>query len=194
MLPKGVVLRDVPAVVFDEDVWDNASSTAKELGCSPDFNAWTGMCNPPPSCRENPRLRTAAGHLHFGWTSDRAPNDVKHIGHAYDFVKQLDFFLGLWSTRKDPSNIRRALYGKAGACRVKPYGVEYRVLSNFWVLDAPLQEQVWTRSCRAMKAMRTSFMPEVIGEETSFRLMQEIIDENNRDYSKLPVAAQNLVY
>lgn len=182
MLPSGVVLKAKSAVVFEEDVWDATPDHAKELGCSPDFNAWTGACNPPPSCPENPRLRTASGHLHFGWTSGKTPNDVKHISHCQDFVKQLDFYLGLWSTLVDQSHERRVLYGKAGACRYKPYGVEYRVLSNFWVLDKSWRREVWTRACRAMKAMSSSFIPDVVGQELAYMQMQAMVD-NNRPFS-----------
>jgi hypothetical protein len=178
MLPTGVQLVAKSSVVFDEDVWDAAPDHAKELGCSPDFNAWTGACNPPPSCPENPRLRTASGHVHYGWTNGKAVNDVKHMGHCQDFVKQLDFYLGLWSTTVDNSHERRMLYGKAGACRYKPYGVEYRVLSNFWVMDKMLRREVWIRSCRAMKAMSSSFLPQVVGQEMSYEHMQAVIDNN----------------
>jgi hypothetical protein len=70
------------------------------------------------------------------------------------------------------------LYGKAGACRYKPYGVEYRVLSNFWVIDKTLRREVWFRSCRAMKAMSSSFLPQVVGQEMSYEQMQAVIDNN----------------
>src|SRR3546814_7158631 len=65
MLPKGYKLVPAASVEFSEKVWGNTPDHAKELGCSPDFNAWTGTVNPPPHFLEKERLRTASGHLHI---------------------------------------------------------------------------------------------------------------------------------
>ena len=123
-LPKGCRLMPMPAVTFSEKVWEAASDEAKELGCSPDYNAWTGEVNPPPNAPDNPRLRTASGHLHIGWTEDASMSDIEHVTNCQDLVKQLDWYLGAWSTRHDNCPQRRKLYGKAGDLRYKPYGVE----------------------------------------------------------------------
>lgn len=99
---------------------------ALEFGCDPDWNAWTGEINDPP----NPmtEMRTAGGHIHIGF--DRINEDT-----APQFVQMLDFYLGLPSVLLDDDTDRRGLYGKAGAYRPKPYGVEYRTLSNFWIKE-----------------------------------------------------------
>lgn len=159
-LPTGYTLSAVPCIVFDQDVWDDAPEEAKELGCSPDFNAWTGGVNPPPKCSDVPTLRTASGHLHIGWTDDADMGDVQHILNCQDLVKQLDWYLGAWSLKMDPDPTRRLLYGKAGACRYKPYGVEYRVLSNFWLTSKDRRLQVWNRLNQAIFDMRNVFMPD----------------------------------
>lgn len=165
-LPKGYTLDAVPAVVFDQDVWDRTPDQAKVLGCTPDYNAWTGECNPPPEDLENPRLRTASGHIHIGWTDDESMADMDHINNCRDLVKQLDWYLGGWSLRKDPDPTRRRLYGKAGACRYKPYGVEYRVLSNFWVMSKAERLNVWNRTNKAISDMRHFFLPQVAGKSS----------------------------
>jgi hypothetical protein len=160
MLPSGHTLAVAPSVVFDEDIWDASPEQAKELGCSPDFNAWTGDVNPPPQSESNPRLRTASGHLHIGWTNDADENDTEHMNNCMDLIKQLDWYLGAWSLRLDKDTTRRELYGKAGACRIKPYGTEYRVLSNFWLLNDSRMETTWNRMQMAIHDMRRNFMPE----------------------------------
>jgi hypothetical protein len=68
-------------------------------------------------------------------------------------VKQLDWYLGGWSLKHDSDPTRRTLYGRAGACRLKSYGVEYRVLSNFWMTTADRRKAVWNRMQLAVKAM-----------------------------------------
>lgn len=176
-LPKGYSLVPVPSVTFTQDVWESAPTDAKVLGCSPDFNAWTGGVNPPPEDVENPTLRTASGHIHIGWTDDADVTNMKHIKHCQDLVRQLDWFLGAWSLSKDEDPVRRRLYGKAGACRYKPYGVEYRVLSNFWLTSKPLRREVWNRLQQALHEMRSNFLPDRGYED----LLIRSIDNSQRD-------------
>lgn len=159
-LPKGHKLVATPAVTFTPEVWEATPDHAKVLGCSPDYNAWTGQVNPPPKCETNPYLRTASGHLHFGWRDYGVPTEPRHVKHCRDLVRQLDWYLGAWSLDKDPDPTRRLLYGKAGACRFKPYGVEYRVLSNFWVTKKELRRDVWNRMNKAIWDMKDRYMPE----------------------------------
>jgi hypothetical protein len=161
MLPDGYSLACQPYVVFSDEVWKESPDHAKELGCSPDYNAWTGQVNPPPNAPDRPTLRTASGHIHIGWGEGIDIMDVEHIGHCRDLVKQLDWYLGAPSVKVDPDPTRRLLYGKAGAMRVKPYGVEYRVPSNFWLKDDKLMLYAWNRVQRAVWDMRERYMPDV---------------------------------
>jgi len=175
MLPAGHTLVAEPAVVFSEKEWERTPDIAKVLGCTPDFNAWTGQVNPPPDATgQNERLRTASGHLHFGWTDDGIPTDPVFVGNCRDLVKQLDWHLGAWSLSKDSDPRRRELYGRAGAMRFKPYGVEYRVLSNFWLSRKADRLAVWNRMQNAIKNMRTSFMP-----ETAYQFNDLLIEDIN---------------
>lgn len=163
-LPKGYALMPIPSVEFSEKVWEETPDKAKELGCSPDFNAWTGSFNPPPKNVEKPRLRCAGGHIHVGWTEDADITEKAHILNCIELVKQFDWYLGAWSLRQDADAQRRSLYGSAGACRFKPYGVEYRTLSNFWLTSSTKREAVWNRMQHAITDMRTRFMPEYVEE------------------------------
>lgn len=183
MLPTGYKLLPVPSIVFDEETWTGSPEKAKELGCTPDFNAWTGEVNPPPNCPENPRLRTASGHLHIGWTDGEDLSDLQHVLNCRDLVKQFDWYLGAWSVKADPDPARRLLYGKAGACRYKPYGVEYRVLSNFWLTTKERRLNVWNRMQQGILDMRKRFMPDRVrhyGTSFNERLIKSI-DSSTRD-------------
>lgn len=160
-LPKGHKLALVSSASFDEDIWDSIDPAAKELGCSPDTNAWTGEPNPIPVYEANPRMRCAGGHVHVGFpgVTNQDPTDLQHIMNCRDLVKQLDWFLGGWSLTKDEDKIRRELYGKAGACRYKSYGVEYRTLSNFWLKDKATRLEMWNRMQSAISYMRNTHLP-----------------------------------
>jgi hypothetical protein len=188
MLPKDHVLDFIPSVTFAPEIFDASPDKAKELGCSPDFDAWTGDVNPPPKDDSNPYLRTASGHIHIGWTDDGDCTDPQHLMNCNDLVKQFDWYLGGWSVSMDPDPIRRRLYGKAGACRYKTYGVEYRVLSNFWVVDREKRLAVWNRMQLAIDAMARSFYPDSAPSVYQELLRQSIntakLDQNlARDYA-----------
>ncbi len=174
MLPKGYTLDAVPAVRFDKDVFDSSPDVAKMLGCTPDYNAWTGGVNPPPELPNDPYLRTASGHLHIGWTEGISLSEIQHVMNCRDLVKQFDWFLGAWSLSKDPDPTRRLLYGKAGACRYKDYGVEYRVLSNFWVMSKSTRLEVWNRMQSAIQAMKNSTVSERVPEQFNTQLRDGI--------------------
>lgn len=149
MLPDDCELRADPVVVWDEDYFNTLPFVATELGCMPDFDAWTGRRNPKPKLKEMPTLRTAAGHIHIGFTENASIQDPAHIRAAQRMAQLMDWHVGVWSTQVDLDKTRRLLYGKAGACRYKTYGVEYRTLSNFWVLDKHLRREVWDRTIAA---------------------------------------------
>lgn len=136
---------------FGKDYIQEQPDKAKELGCDPDFNAWTEELNEVPD--DQAPFRTAAGHVHVGWTKEEDIFDISHSSKAFDLCKQLDFYLGLPSLLFDPEKKRRALYGKAGACRVKPYGVEYRVLSNKWIHSEELTELVYNNTQEALNSL-----------------------------------------
>lgn len=111
------------------------------FGCEPDYNAWTKTENAKPYC-ENKNLRTAGGHIHVG-------SDINML----EGIKQMDLHLGIPSILLDDSKAsteRRKLYGKAGAMRPKPYGFEYRVLSNFWIFDDILLKWAYVQSRNAI--------------------------------------------
>ncbi len=167
-----------PVAIFEPALFDAAPEEAKELGCDPDFNAWTGMANDRPAPPEELRtMRTAAGHIHIGWTADADVNDPGHRAICERIVKQLDFYLGLPSLLWDDDTQRRAMYGGAGAYRPKPYGVEYRVLSNRWLLNDELAGWVYGTTIHAVNGLRSGdkYLPDQYGEE-----VRDIIARSDR--------------
>lgn len=145
-------LEAVPVAEFGQEVMDSTPREAKEMGCDPDFNAWEGgAVNPKPDGEVD--FRTGAGHVHIGWTQDMDINDPGHIQACIALVKQLDYYLGLPSLLFDKCDKRRELYGEAGAFRVKPYGVEYRVLSNAWLKSDVRVSFIYNNTVEAIKAL-----------------------------------------
>ena len=113
-----------------------SSPEAKEFGCSPDLNAYSGMKNEPPSPNAFPTFRSCGGHIHIGYVDGAPYIFLKDHYDTMQYVKVLDMYLGVISSIIDnrPDAVkRRELYGKAGCYRKTDYGVEYRTLSNYWL-------------------------------------------------------------
>lgn len=140
----------VPVADFDEATIKAQPAEALELGCEPDFNGWMMAENLRPD-GEVP-FRTASGHVHIGWTNGKDKDDFEHFGLCCAVTRHLDFFLGLPSLMYDNDTRRRALYGKAGACRPKSYGVEYRVLSNRWLSSRKLIDWVYNNTLLGVRS------------------------------------------
>ncbi len=144
------------------------SPAAQEFGCEPDFNAWTGNKNPRPKA-DDKTLRSCGGHVHVGF--DRKLVDSKQL------IKAMDLFLGVPSVIMDSGELRKTLYGKAGAYRDKPaYGVEYRTLSNFWVNDDRLIKWVWDNTEKAVQAVESQFALDDYKDS-----ILDAINNNNRE-------------
>lgn len=138
-----------PTAYFEKEYFDGLPQTPKLLGCTPDYNAYTGVENEPPSTDEP--FRTGSGHIHVGWTKSVDIFDREHFFECIERVKQLDCVLYPISLLWDSDTKRRELYGKIGAFRPKHFGVEYRPLSNRWVSDPRLQEAVFILTKWAME-------------------------------------------
>lgn len=137
-----------PAVTFRSDYFKSLPEDVRELGCNPDFNAWTGKVNDRPD--STGCMRTFAGHIHCGWDKNLDPTDETHFDDCKIIARNLDYYLGLYSLQWDSDTQRRKLYGKAGSFRPKPYGIEYRPLSNVWLRTTELQQWVYVAALKCI--------------------------------------------
>ena len=142
-----------PVADFGIEYISGQPDEAKELGCDPDYNAYTGEENPRPD--GNADFRTGAGHIHIGWTEGMDVDEKTHFEACCMVAKELDLYLGIPSLYFDQDVKRRELYGELGAFRPKPYGMEYRVLSNKWVESEELIDFVYSQVHKAMDRLFT---------------------------------------
>lgn len=131
----------VPTVHLGQNFLENLPKDVRALGCEPDYNAYTGEVNPKPD--GNVLFRTGSGHVHVGWGQGFDPFEEKHFKTCCNLTKEFDFVLFKASHKWDTDTTRMKLYGKPGAFRPKPYGMEYRVLSNAWLDQSILQQYVY---------------------------------------------------
>ena len=143
MLPEGHDLIVEPSATFDQVHLTDPE--AQEFGCDPDFNAYTVSMNEKPWCGDS-GFRSCGAHIHVGCLGSDG-KAMKGLEFLLTFdgkilaIKSMDLFHGTISTVLDNSYAavkRRELYGKAGAHRPTDYGVEYRVLSNYWMKSPEL--------------------------------------------------------
>ena len=135
-------------------------------GCNPDYNAYAGgVENEPPSFKTMDGIRSCGAHVHVGEESI----DPGRMS------RWMDIYLGLPLLLKEERNTRRQLYGAAGCYRPKPYGTEYRTLSNVWLDSQTLREFVWEGTHRALEAARK-------GDIDQVEQWQDVVDSiNNHD-------------
>lgn len=120
-------------VNIPDEVLQGAKEEHVAFGCTPSLNVY-GMTGRQADGREV-AYRPAGGHIHFGF---RDNSDSKRMERC---VKAMDAILGvacvaLYAKFEDPR--RRIMYGLAGEYRLPKHGLEYRVLSNAWLMHPTL--------------------------------------------------------
>lgn len=183
IIPEDHDLVVEPSAIFHPDQLEHPE--AQEFGCDPDFNAYTVSENEKPWCG-NSGFRSCGAHIHIGCFDEKG-KVIHGLEFLLDFegrlkaVKAMDLFAGVISTKLDNSEAaikRRELYGKAGCHRPTDYGVEYRVLSNYWMKSPQLVMLMDSLTRDAMALVRDNKLDEIlnlIGEDD----LQNVI--NNGD-------------
>ena len=144
-MTPGLDMRASHMYTYEE--LDSFGPEAFIFGCDPDFDAWRGGDKTIQPVGADPRLRTAGGHVHLGYLSD---GQECSIADRCRVVRAMDVTLGLQSVLFDKDTQRKQLYGKAGCFRPKKYGVEYRTLSNFWLMSDELMAWAYEGAVTAL--------------------------------------------
>lgn len=149
MLPPGISMVVRASADFPEVELNNEE--AQRFGCDPDFDPYEFEMNTITPGAEKMPFRTCGGHIHIG--HKKVADDIDLL---CDVAKGFDAFLAvpMMMVSKDPTAPRRRkLYGKAGAHRPKPYGIEYRTIDNYWVSSPDLCRLVYKLSRDGLSAV-----------------------------------------
>lgn len=178
---QGLQFSHESAAIFPvSELWHPSAQT---FGCDPDYNAWTGgKINPKPKADDH-RLRSAGGHVHIGL--DNRP-DIKD---TIRLIKLMDLFCSVPAVLMDDGLLRKQLYGKAGAFRRKPYGLEYRTMSNFWVFDSKLVDWVWKATSLAVDAWQNN----TINPDDDKDAILTAVNKNDVNVAKQLIGKYNLL-
>jgi hypothetical protein len=159
---KTVSALPIASNAFEEG--ELVSEQALLFGCDPDINIWAMEFNESPNASS--LIRSAGGHLHCGWDNPTMEEQI-------NLIKFMDLYVGLYSVIHDTDLLRKTLYGKAGSCRFKSYGVEYRSVSNFWLGSREHMSKVFHLTNQAFeKAMAINFPEEL-------SIIEDVINYNN---------------
>lgn len=146
VLPHGIrIAEGLSSHEFDLQYLEEQGERAMVFGCDPDFDAYRMEVNPRPQGAGS-GLRTAGGHIHLGYT------DTDDFVSAARAARYCDLYLGVPSVLLDSDQRRRQLYGGPGAFRVKRYGMEYRTLSNFWIMQEGMIRWAYRNAVAAARA------------------------------------------
>jgi hypothetical protein len=121
---KGLEMFIAPSYKFKKEALNNPK--ALSIGCSPDTCAYDGNKKRVVDIDSLGTHRFCGGHIHLSYSKkERIP--------SFAVAMLMDALVGLPSIWLDAQGLRRAHYGIAGLYREKPYGVEYRTMSNWWL-------------------------------------------------------------
>ena len=136
---KDAKLSNASVVTIDNKVIESASDEHVQFGCMPSFNVY-GIKGEKLDGRSTP-YRFAGGHIHIGFKGDNYGKAA--VARA---IRCMDAIAGvacvsLFAEYDFP--IRRKFYGLAGEYRTPSYGIEYRTLSNAWLMHPLLMHMTF---------------------------------------------------
>lgn len=183
VIPKDHDIEVTPSAIFDADQLEHPE--AKRFGCSPDYCAWELETNNPP-VPANEQFRSCGGHIHVGKVEGDGNDFLNEDMGKVEMIRTMDLLHGTISTILDNSLAaieRRTLYGKAGCHRPTSYGVEYRVLSNYWMKSPHLVMLMDSLTQDALRLVREGMHEELIDAVGSDEL-RNIINEGKVEEAK----------
>jgi hypothetical protein len=159
-----------PTAEFSQETMDAQPEEALELGCEPDWSAYTLGYNPTPEA-DGKNFRSGGGHIHVGWGEDFDTDHPEFLKQCGVLVREMDRQILIPSGEWDTDAQRMQLYGNPGAFRPKPYGLEYRSPSNRWMAHPKTQLFVFRQTVESIR--RVIEKPVVRVDPVSVERIQE---------------------
>ncbi len=172
MVPDYDILNSA-TVELPEGFEKTVPAASLEIGCQPDFNAYTEELTNSPDTSSP--IRAAGGHIHIGGIFTPEHTDKQRYTRSVRLARLMDKYVGVYSLLWDADDLRRNIYGKAGSFRFKDYGIEYRSLSNSWLFNNKITKFVFNGAVQAVKAMNED-------DDVESSVYRDIIDSSDRKH------------
>lgn len=146
------------------DVWQDEQLS--QFGCDPDASIWPRQVDPRKIDASTHQYRYFGGHIHLGFPLDNPEEFYKDTNNLRRMVVLADGILGVVGIIIDSSvnsgaHTRRKVYGQPGVYRPQPHGIEYRTLSNTWMLSRTFARNMLTLAS-FLPALFDTDMPEYL--------------------------------
>lgn len=168
-----------PSITVDIKELEGCDNECFRFGCAPSNSIYPMRKIKFPDGKTFPH-RFAGGHIHIGFNTFNMMREMRDPDKLETFIKMCDILAGIPATAmayNDMEKLRRRYYGRAGEYRIQPHGIEYRTLSNFWLVSP------------AMASLFTSFVREALrytyGDATTMWFDQVDIDEVKKIINKV---------
>jgi len=171
-------------VTVEKEELDSLSPKSREWLCQPSKNIYGHK--PEKRDAATYPFRAAGGHMHFG-LKDPIFDPDEGIDERTRLVVPMDILVGIPAVLidRDLGQIeRRKCYGMAGEFRLPSYGLEYRVLSNFWLRSLPLMSLFTGLAKFAIQVVSESVRSEE-GKEAGRLLEDDLLTAVGGDLSKV---------
>lgn len=157
-----------------------------QFRCTPSFNVYHDPGTEKPDARKY-TYRFAGGHLHAGI---KRSSDVV----IEEIIRALDAIVGVAGVSLAEgmdSPLRRTMYGRAGEFRLPDHGIEYRVLSNFWLCSPAIFHLVFELFRQAIRLAESGMFNLVWMADPE--QIREVINNNDVKTARAMLAANQHV-
>lgn len=184
---KDYQLMITSSVQYDAVYYSSLPRYVKIIGCDLDYDAYSLQERIPEEDQQllPEGLVVGGGHLHFGYIDQdryvQEPYPNVHLEDCARLSRQLDASLWFLSYLWDYDSKRRQTYGEKGRFRPKPYGCEYRSLSNAWIRNKELMSWIFKASNHAFQILHQR----IYLNDPKINKMVDFVHNNDPKFSQL---------
>ena len=172
---KYIDMRVVPSQNFHLEmlaIWND--DQLMQFGCDPDKSIWPREVNPSNVDAATHPMRYFGGHIHLGYPVENPAEFYADMDNIQRMIVLADGLLGMAGIVMDLFSMnggrsRRRVYGQPGVYRLQPHGIEYRTISNSWLMSRKFAEQMLTLASYLPELFKTDLPEYLLAEEENIR-------------------------